>query len=178
MGSARKVWQSYLGGSRPCILRRLATDQDGSSRSFKAIPLDVGTSAANYRQYCEQKGITMATLWKFAWSLVLRLYTGMDGISFGYASSGRDVPLDGIEDAMGPFVNALIFHMSIPASMLVDEALQAVQLDLFRVLPHQCMSLAEIRKNISHAATLFNTCTTFPAVVSTESQEISFQEIE
>lgn len=178
MGPARKFWQSYLHGSSPCIFPRLTTDLNEPGRSFEVISLDVGASAAKYHRYCEQKGITMATLLKLAWSLVLRRYTGMDGISFGYASSGRDLPLDGIEDAMGPFVNALIFHMNFPASMSLDEALEAVQLDLFRVLPHQRMSLAEIRKDLGHVAAMFNTCMTFPAVVTAEPQEISFQEVE
>lgn len=56
--------------------------------------------------------------------------------------------------------------------------MEAVQLDLFRVLPHQRMSLAEIRKGLGHIAAMFNTCMIFPAVGAPEPQEISFQEVE
>ena len=178
MGSSLKFWQSYLDGSSPCIFPQLAGNADQSVRSFQGISLDIGKSATRYHQFCEQKGITLATLLKMAWSLVLRPYTGMDGISFGYASSGRDVPLDGVEDAMGPFVNALVFYMNFPASMQLENALQAVQSDLFRVLPHQRMSVAEIRKGLGHVESMFNTCITFPAVVKAEPETISFQEVD
>lgn len=52
-------------------------------------------------------GATPAALLHAAWALVLSIYTNSDTVVFGSVFSGRNLPLDGIEDTVGPMVNTL-----------------------------------------------------------------------
>lgn len=52
-------------------------------------------------------GATPASLLHAAWALVLSIYTSSDTVVFGSVFSGRNLPLDGIEDTVGPMVNTL-----------------------------------------------------------------------
>lgn len=173
--SARQFWQSYLEGFQPCLFPQLTSNS--SSRTHQAVKLEVPDDlATKYHRFCEDNGITIVTLFKLAWSLVLHLYTGADDISFGYASSGRDAPVNDIDDIFGPFVNALTFRMKFGADMTLQSALQAVQSDLYRVFPHQRFSMAEIRKAIGQVDAMFNTCMTFPVEAGDDSQDLAFQQ--
>lgn len=174
--SARQFWQTYLEGFQPCLFPQLTSNS--SVRSHQAVKLEVPDDlAAKYYRFCEDNGITIVTLFKLAWSLVLHLYTGAEDISFGYASSGRDAPVNDIDDIFGPFVNALTFRMKFGADMTLQNALQAVQSDLYRVFPHQRFSMAEIRKAIGQVDAMFNTCMTFPVEAGDDgSLDLAFQQ--
>ncbi|CAJ2504437.1 Uu.00g118310.m01.CDS01 [Anthostomella pinea] len=62
-------------------------------------------------------GVTSATIYYAAWTLVMTVVTDCDDIAFGTALLGRNLPLPGIEDAIGPFFNTLPFAISARGDM-------------------------------------------------------------
>lgn len=77
---------------------------------------------------------------------------------FGYMASGRDVPLDGIYDAVGPFINLLVSRMQLVDDMSVYKLLKDIQLSYMNSLPHQQTSLAAIQHELGNKdVALFNT---------------------
>ncbi|KAB5522985.1 non-ribosomal peptide synthetase [Coniochaeta sp. 2T2.1] len=111
--------------------------------------------------YCVESGITLSTLLQFVWALVIRSYTGSDEVVFGYLASGRDVPVDNIEHAVGAFINLLVCRLLISEDTEIGEALDTVRADISAAMAHQRCSLAEIQHELKLDGALFNTAFTY-----------------
>ncbi|KAG2420426.1 hypothetical protein HFD88_000038 [Aspergillus terreus] len=156
-------WESRLTRLSPCIFPLLRSKwQTVGAQQLRSVVIDT-TLLPTYRSFCHEWQITLATLFKIAWGLVLRCFTGNDDTCFGYMTAGRDLPLDGIGRTVGPFINLLICRIQFsPGSSLLQMA-QSVQQEFIQDIQHQNVSYAEIR----HALRLgdekmFNTAMTFP----------------
>jgi hypothetical protein len=75
--------------------------------------------------------------------LVLRSYTGLEDICFSYATSGRDAPLKGINNAVGAFLNAVVCRVRVPSTATVFQALGQVKSDFVESLSHQYFSATD-----------------------------------
>ena len=61
-------------------------------------------------------GITPAAIFYSAWALVLSQYSNSSSVVFGVVHSGRNLPVQGIEDTIGPLMNTLPLMISITES--------------------------------------------------------------
>ncbi|GFF52924.1 nonribosomal peptide synthase [Aspergillus udagawae] len=87
-----KYWKKQMATAEPCIfpsLRREGTEQD----TMNVTRIEIG-DAIDLRQYCGM-------------SLTLRFYTNQNMVCFGTLVSGRDLPLPGVHQTIGPFFNVL-----------------------------------------------------------------------
>ncbi len=90
-------------------------------------------------------------------SLVLRAYTGSDEVAFGYLASGRDIDMEGISSAIGPFINTLICRVDMDG-LSPTEVLKKLAKDYLDALPFQHTSLARIQRALGISGlSLFNT---------------------
>jgi amino acid adenylation domain-containing protein len=170
--STLDFWKLYLADASPCIFpRRNLEEMKGGDSSWRSVSVEVG-DIGRYRQFCAATGITLANLCKIAWSLVLSAFTSSGKVCFGYMTSGRDLSLTGIEDAVGPFINMLVCYLEIHPERTLLETLHVLQSEFIEALPHQRVSLAEIRHalNLANDDPLFNTTMTFPP--QSEEEEI------
>ncbi|KAI8957437.1 acetyl-CoA synthetase-like protein [Daldinia sp. FL1419] len=148
-------WKRYLADVKSCNLPgdksliRSKTERKGKYE-WMTLPTVVTSPIS---KICREKGLTRSAFLHLAWSLVLSHFTGMRQVSFGYISSGRDTPIDGIEDIVGPLINMLIARVDLekPLSDIID-AINKYNIDH---LENQYMSLAEIQHEIS-VKQLFN----------------------
>ena len=67
--------------------------------------------------YVRKIGITAASLYHAAWALALSRFVDSDSVVFGSVMSGRELPLAGVEDVIGPVINLLPFHISLDRSI-------------------------------------------------------------
>ncbi|KAF2149248.1 acetyl-CoA synthetase-like protein [Myriangium duriaei CBS 260.36] len=148
-------WTSYLKDVTPTnVLFSTHDSKSGNEQSSVTIDLD----HAAMQTFCSQQGVTMANLLQAAWAVVLRSLTGSDDVSFGYLTSGRDVPIADIENAVGPFINMLVCRTQFGGMHTVLDTVAGVQNDYIASLPHQSISLAEITHPLKLAGqSLFNT---------------------
>ncbi|CAG9987268.1 unnamed protein product [Clonostachys byssicola] len=138
-----KYWTTRLADIEPCLLpNSLLSSAPTNSIHFTQVVLP--KSIAQVRTFCIQSGVTLSTLLQTAWTLVLGVYCNAEKVSFGYIVSGRDAQIDGIEDVVGPFLNLLICHVSVPSSSSPLDILQDLQDYFVQNLPHQFSSLADI----------------------------------
>jgi amino acid adenylation domain-containing protein/non-ribosomal peptide synthase protein (TIGR01720 family) len=152
--TAKEYWKQYLSGSDPCLF---PTSHKSSIRKMRAATTKV-ESAKKLREMCETHGITLSNIFQLAWSLVLRAFTGSDDICFGYLTSGRDIPLSGIEDAIGPFINMLVCRTKFSSDLTLGQLLESTQEDYINNTKHQHVSLAEIKRSLNLPdIPLFNT---------------------
>ena len=157
--SAAEYWQRYLDGVDPCYFPHLndanTIEENGTQTKSTSISLDVGS---RLHKFCKRHGLTVTNAIHIVWALVLRCYVGMDSVCFGYITSGRDIPVHAIEDAVGPFFNVLIrrVHMPVDASLL--SILCEEQEEFINSLSHQHYPLADLYHAKGLAGTsLFNT---------------------
>lgn len=155
-----KYWKNYLSGTEPCLFPSLV--EEGRREKSLGSEILVLPDNSQMQKFCKNMGITMSALFQLVWALVLRSYTGSDEICFGYVASGRDIPVENIQDAVGAFINMLVYKINLKKDALLQKALKKTQLDFIKSMEHQTTSLAEVQHELDLAdASLFNTAFTF-----------------
>jgi len=178
--AALSYWEDYLTDLEPCYLPLLSDDHH--SAEHHTVDVQIKDSALIH-EYCSNHGFTMANVLQAVWALVLKCYSGSDDICFGYLASGRDVQVDGIEDAVGLFINMLVCRVKLAnsRSTTVEDIIEKLQDDFLQNLPYQHCSLAEIQHSLDLAGQpLFNTCISLQRAVFenwSQPSNIDFQKI-
>ncbi|KAJ5319111.1 uncharacterized protein N7506_011815 [Penicillium brevicompactum] len=181
-------WENYLQGLDSS---QFPTDKDGLCpesgpmpvhHRYSAVAADVGPTEI-YSSLTRDTGITLATVVKLAWSLVLRTICRTDDVCFGYLTAARDAPVKDVVDGIGPLVNLMICRQQFDPSLTVEVALQSIQSDFVKSLPHRNVSLGDIRRSLGleRDDPMFNTCITQLPVPSDNTMEhsiMSLQELE
>lgn len=152
-------WRRYLAGMKPCLMQ---ADVAGSPSSQAAAPVESlyrcvslpDTATASLARVCRERGLTRSVFLHLAWSLTLACLTGTRQVCFGYISSGRDSPIDGVEGIVGPLISMLIARVDLEQPL--PDVVDAVNRYNVDHLEHQNVSLAEIQHELSENR-LFNT---------------------
>jgi amino acid adenylation domain-containing protein/non-ribosomal peptide synthase protein (TIGR01720 family) len=135
-------WTTYLDGAQatdfPAINREFSTE-----RTLESITLDFDRFS-ELHNLCASIGATFSSIVMTAWALVLRRYTNLDDVCFGYLVSGRDADIPNINDIVGPFINMLVFRLQFSPNMPVKGLFLEAQEDYLASLPHQHISLARV----------------------------------
>jgi amino acid adenylation domain-containing protein/non-ribosomal peptide synthase protein (TIGR01720 family) len=151
-------WKNYLSGIEPCFFPTL---NDGKVGSHKHDSVEVVIPDSTTTQnFCKKNGVTLSNVLQVAWALVLHCYVGASDVSFGVVASGRDVPVKGIDEAVGVFVNMLIARLTFSDETTIDKLLETLQTDSVNALAHQACSLADVQNELQLPA-LFNSAFTF-----------------
>jgi non-ribosomal peptide synthetase component F len=106
---------------------------------------------------CAAHNFTPATIFQAAWALVLQAYTQQDDVSFGYLTTGREMPVAEISEAVGVFINMMIYRMQLSPEATVASIAKETQQIFLKGLPHQHCSVAEIQHALGNSKPLFNT---------------------
>lgn len=149
-----QYWKLYLADIKPCQLPVRSVNDENSYSEHHSIPVQLNIQ--DMRQFCTEHSVTLANLFQAAWSLVLRCYSGSDDVAFGYLTSGRDIPINGIYDVVGPFINMLICRPNISGETIL-QLVEKIRDDMIQGLEHQHTSLIDIQHALGHGK-LFNTC--------------------
>lgn len=153
-------WRRYLDNVEPCYFPALA-DGRKNERELRTLELEL-EDTPQLHSFCAQKSVTLSNVLQLVWSLVLRAYTGTENVCFGYLSSGRDAPLDGIQDAVGLFISMLVCRIDLSKDLPVDSALKQIQEDYTQSMAHQAFSLGDMQHELQLSGkSLFNTAFTF-----------------
>lgn len=98
-------------------------------------------------------GVTLPTIIRAAWAMLMGAHTGSDDIVFGETMTGRDVPIDGIIDMLGPTLTTIPTRIQMDSSWTVTEYLQKVHQLATEVIPYQHAGLQRIRRLNPETAT-------------------------
>ncbi|CEJ62614.1 hypothetical protein PMG11_11111 [Penicillium brasilianum] len=91
-------------------------------------------------------GITTASLMKLAWAVSLSQYTSSDDVVFGMTLSGRDVPVPGIENIVGPVVATVPVRVKLDQNASIKNLLSLVQCRSARMVEFQHLGTQNIRR--------------------------------
>src|SRR5436305_11695593 len=97
--------------------------------------------ASKLEAMCKENDVTLSNVFQTVWALVLRNYTASDNICFGYLSTGRDIPVGGIEEAIGLYANMLVYRLDISKTSSLMQLIKKAKVDFVNSLPHQHFSL-------------------------------------
>ncbi|KAH8203786.1 hypothetical protein TruAng_002079 [Truncatella angustata] len=89
---------------------------------------------------------TTGTILKSAWALVLGRYTGAGDALFGCIQAGRNVPIDGISDMIGPTITTVPLRVKLDSETTVTKFLQAVQDQSTDMIRYEHSGLQNIAK--------------------------------
>ncbi|KAJ5742215.1 hypothetical protein N7533_011624 [Penicillium manginii] len=137
-------WKGYLDGLEPSIFP-VARAVSNAPKEIHHVSIDLASSAGRLGAFCDRYGVSIANVFQLIWAMVLRCYTGSEDVCFGYLTSGRDVPLEGVEDMVGPLINMLVCRMNNVGAQRGSDVAQTLQVDFMAALEYQHCSLAEIQ---------------------------------
>jgi amino acid adenylation domain-containing protein/non-ribosomal peptide synthase protein (TIGR01720 family) len=160
MEDSLNYWKGHLADVSPCHL--VATGRgEVEDAETKELDLPIRSPLA-LRNFAKTNNLTLNSLFQAAWAMVLRIFTGAEDVCFGFLSSGRDVPIDGIADAVGPFINMLVCRSNAGTETSLLAMANAIQGSFADSLQHQHCSLAKIQQTLNLGGQpLFNTAMTF-----------------
>ncbi|KAJ5050965.1 uncharacterized protein L3040_002832 [Drepanopeziza brunnea f. sp. 'multigermtubi'] len=157
-----KYWKSYLQGMNPCLLPNLSysLSRDPTQPGSRHVAVEI-TSSQQLLKFCQSQELTISALFRAVWGLILRAYTGLDEVAFGYITSGRDIPIPGVAEMVGTLINMLVCRMDLTTTSFVKDVISKAQTDYENSLPHQHASLAQIQHVLGlYGQQLFNTSMT------------------
>lgn len=141
---ASDYWARYTLDMEPChfpAVSTAATPTDHINIGHRHMCID---HIHDLSRFCRQNEVTVSSVLQLAWSLILRVYCQTDDTCFGYMTSGRDTPVQGIHDAVGPFLNILPCRVQLGSDTSILSLLHQCQAQFSQSLQFQYRSLAAI----------------------------------
>ncbi|KAK9675236.1 hypothetical protein K7432_016567 [Basidiobolus ranarum] len=120
------------------------------------LPGSIEIPICNIAQFAQRSRVTIFTLIKAVWAILLRMYTQSEDVTFGYTINGRDGEQEGASSMIGPCINTLACRIHYNGEIPVIEWLQSVHSDHTSSLSYQQSSLRDIQ-GWTDTAPLFDT---------------------
>ncbi|WP_164779829.1 condensation domain-containing protein, partial [Paenibacillus kobensis] len=105
--------------------------------------------------------VTINTLVETAWGVLLQKYNRNADVVFGKVVSGRNVGLQGIEQAVGLFINTIPIRVKCEESTTVEELLGQIQQQAVASMEYDRCSLAEVQSRSTLGNHLIRTLLAF-----------------
>ena len=115
--------QSDLNKASHELLLPLARSHDDYAGS-STLTFDITGVAQDIQLRARSIGVTPTSFFNAAWALTLAFYSDSDLVSFGAILSGRNLPIEGALNVIGPLLNALPLVIPFTMSMNIKELLQ------------------------------------------------------
>ncbi|KAL4815802.1 hypothetical protein BDW67DRAFT_185521 [Aspergillus spinulosporus] len=152
-----QFWKESLSHAEPCLLPPQDPLHNSEERKLEKVFMRIEDLTALYR-FRDTYGVSIASICQLAWTLVLASQIGSQNISFGNLSSGRDAPIPGVEELVGPIINMLVCHTQLDWTAKVSDTARRLQSQFAKAFEHQRTPLASIQHELglSRGQPLFN----------------------
>nr|WQM80062.1 non-ribosomal peptide synthetase [Streptomyces sp.] len=154
------AWRGVLSGLDGPTLVGGERGRDSTDRHGQAdAALDAEVTDA-LRRAARAHGLTVNTLVRLGWAMLLGAHTGRDDVVFGATVSGRPPELPGVEDMVGLLINTIPVRVRLDPSRTVEETLRALRDQQLAVVEHQYADLTRLQRLAGHGE-LFDTLVVF-----------------
>ncbi|KAK2043506.1 acetyl-CoA synthetase-like protein [Colletotrichum somersetense] len=141
-------WARHLRDAEPCRLPPLGSGSGtndpidkGPALGFFDKFLCFKACESSVSSWCERFGATPSVAIHAAWAIALNAYchtgTKVHDVCFGWVSSGRQLPVMALENAIGMFANKLICRARIGPAALLRDVIAAMAQEMAEGLQHQ-----------------------------------------
>ncbi len=148
INAATTFWKQHLAAfnspTRFDYIRNTEVAINGLS--FFENDLVIASDVSNQlRQLAKVNGVTLNTVMQLAWAILLSRYTRNIDIAFGVAVSGRSIPVPGVENIVGLFINTLPMRIKLADGSSIKEQLCDLQQKMSEMQTYGYLSLATIQ---------------------------------
>lgn len=134
-------WREQMKGYKATVFPSASANyqgEDSQETSLRSIPLNKTTGL--------QGTTTLATAIRLAWALTIANYTGSTDVMLGLVGSGRNIPLDEIEQVTGPTITSTPCRVLMDLSQTVEEHLVRIQTQAAAAIPFEHIGLQSLAK--------------------------------
>ncbi len=96
-------------------------------------------------EFARAAGLTVNTVMRGAWALVLSRYSGTDDVVFGATLAGRPPELEGSLEMVGLFINTLPVRIGVAPDATVADWLRSIQEWQVRAVPFESTPLVQVQ---------------------------------
>jgi hypothetical protein len=146
VGISREEQERFFGGMLGDVEEPTAPfglmEVQGDGKDIVEASLDLPTSLGDrMREIARRFGVSVASLCHLAWAQVLSRVSGREDVVFGTVLFGRMQGNEGIDRALGLYINTLPIRIRI-GNQAAGEGLRRTHLLLAELLRYECASLA------------------------------------
>ncbi|KAJ1962403.1 hypothetical protein IWQ62_003545, partial [Dispira parvispora] len=147
INTAREFWQHELEGTVEGTLlsdaSTKATTPEKAEDSVRYVVDDI----VELSEFIEHHGVTLSTLLRVVWTLVLRSYTGREqDVVFGVVVSGRNIPVPNVDRITGLCINTIPCRIIMKKHDTVDALITSVHQGSIRTHGYDCYPLGDVHK--------------------------------
>ncbi|KAF1840228.1 acetyl-CoA synthetase-like protein [Cucurbitaria berberidis CBS 394.84] len=122
----RTFWKEQMD-KHPQPVGELALSEPSVPDSTAAIEeVSFNIPLAKIAKASREAGVSLMAWYQAAWAMTLSMYTDSASVVFGTVLAGRNLPVKGAHDTIGPLVNTLPFHITIDPNQSVAGFLRSV----------------------------------------------------
>lgn len=136
-----EFWRKRLSGSSPLVFPQGQHTVSGDSQNDETL-----CHTASISRKSANTGITMPTIIRAAWALIVASYSGSNDVIFGETLAGRDIPVQGITDMIGPTITTIPTRIQVEQYLKVTQFLEGIQRMATDVIPYQHAGLSRIKR--------------------------------
>lgn len=156
-----EFWREHLCNVQPCRFPTLLSKAPVPNE-WETTSVDLKIPCKHLKRFATEYRVDISTVLRVAWGLLLRTYIGTDKVCFGYRTSGRDIPVQGLKDAVGSFSAILPCKLDVPSEQLIAQLLLDAEDERRRAQYHQHVPVTRIEHELKIKGNrLFNTCLSF-----------------
>ncbi|NET65458.1 MAG: amino acid adenylation domain-containing protein [Moorea sp. SIO1G6] len=148
--AAEEFWRQSLQGfttPTPLVVERSQQQRRQHSSSYQEEQINLGQTTTKALQFLvREHRLTMATLLKAAWALLLSRYSGESEVLFGVGVSGRPGNLLGVEKMVGLFMNTLPLRVQVSSQVQLIPWLQQLNQKQLQLQEYSYSHLVEIQR--------------------------------
>ncbi|KAJ1969009.1 hypothetical protein IWQ62_000897, partial [Dispira parvispora] len=146
--TARAFWKHELEGVIEGVVLTQDTSTDSATSEKAADSLRyVLDDIQCLNQYIQRHGVTLSTLLRVVWALVLRRYTGREkDVVFGVVVSGRNIPVPNVDRITGLCINTIPCRITLEKDQIVDALIKSVHQGSIRTHGYDYYPLSDVQE--------------------------------
>ncbi|XWX00337.1 hypothetical protein V2A60_008357 [Cordyceps javanica] len=141
--SSPRFWSKYL---EACTQLHFPPSPPETHHEVHATGHHSLEITGSFKETAASFGVTQATLLYASVALLLSVNADSEDVTFGLILTGRDSPLDGIFDMIGPAFTIFPLRATVAGSTTMQSFLKLIESHITNIIPHQNYGLQRIRQ--------------------------------
>ncbi len=160
--ASKAYWKEYLSGyeqvaSLSPFQSLEKSEFPNSGYRLTEVDFRLGEELSErLHRFTGEHGVTLNTVLKLVWGILLARYNNSEDVLFGAIVSGRPSEIQGIEEMIGLFINAVPVRIRFRNEQTISTILRDLQQEALEGEQHHYTPLAEIQAECSELRKLFD----------------------
>ncbi|KND92619.1 Hydroxamate-type ferrichrome siderophore peptide synthetase [Tolypocladium ophioglossoides CBS 100239] len=170
--SARTFWSQHLLGWNKSPFPKLGARSSGADE-IKTAKDTLDVAPVVVREATQKRDFSAQVLFQSALALVWSGIVGEQDVVLGSVTSGRTIPVDGIERIFGPCIASLPIRVDFSSMSASTDVLRNLQASNRAIMEHCTLPLAEIKKlaGLQPAESLYDVLFVYQESLDTKEKE-------